>query len=264
MRSAAAWDDRNLYLAWEVRDPTPWLNAATAPEQMYTGGDTVDFQLGADPKAAKNRGEAVAGDLRLSIGNFQGQPTAVLYRKVSDVKKPKQFSSGVVKDYAMDYVDVLAGAKIKVTPRGKQAYVVEAAVPLERSGRAARRRTEAAGRLRRHPRRTRRRTHPAADLLEQPAHGHRRRRGLRAARWSRRTGARWSSNSRRLSDNKLSRNTKTFGGNYVTFLERLPFILFIVGVLLVLIVFPLYLLFGGLRTFALKPLRRCFRRHPSS
>lgn len=44
----------------------------------------------------------------------------------------------------------------------------------------------------------------------------------------------------------------------MSFLERLPFILFAVGVLLVLVVFPLYLLFGGLRTFALKPLRRCF------
>jgi hypothetical protein len=42
------------------------------------------------------------------------------------------------------------------------------------------------------------------------------------------------------------------------FVERLPFILLAVGILLVLIVFPLYLLFGGLRTFALKPLHRCF------
>ena len=65
---------------------------------MYTGGDTVDFQLGTDPKAAKDRREAVLGDLRLSIGNFQGHPTAVLYRKVSATRTPKTFSSGVVKN----------------------------------------------------------------------------------------------------------------------------------------------------------------------
>jgi len=129
VRTAAAWDDQNMYLAWEVRDATPWLNAAKVPEQMYTGGDTVDFQIGTDPKADKKRGEAVRGDLRVSIGNFQGQPTAVLYRPLCETKKPKQFSSGVVRDYRMDYVDVVAEATVKVFPR-RDAYVVEAAIPL--------------------------------------------------------------------------------------------------------------------------------------
>ena len=46
VRAAAAWDDQNLYLAWDVRDKTPWINKAAVPEQMYVGGDTVDFQLG--------------------------------------------------------------------------------------------------------------------------------------------------------------------------------------------------------------------------
>ena len=50
----------------------------------------------------------------------------------------------------------------------------------------------------------------------------------------------------------------TTGGGRVSFLERLPFILLAVGILLVLVLVPLYLLLGGLRTFALKPLRRCY------
>ena len=99
-----AWDDRNLYVAWEVTDDTPWVNGATDPAQMYLGGDTVDLQLGTDPAADKNREEAQQGDLRLSIGNFQGRPTAVLYRRVSGVKKPMVFSSGVVRAYPMDFV----------------------------------------------------------------------------------------------------------------------------------------------------------------
>ena len=41
----------------------------------------------------------------------------------------KVFSSGVVKEYAVDYVEVLTNVEIKVTPRDK-AYVVEAAVAL--------------------------------------------------------------------------------------------------------------------------------------
>jgi hypothetical protein len=129
IRAAATWDDQNLYLAWDVKDPTPWRNSAKVPEDMYVSGDTVDFQLGANPDADKNREEAVAGDLRLSIGNFQGHPAAVLYRKVSAVKKPKIFSSGVIHSYPMDYVSVVSNVNILVKPR-TDGYVIEAALPL--------------------------------------------------------------------------------------------------------------------------------------
>ncbi|MEI8019780.1 MAG: hypothetical protein WCH39_16365 [Schlesneria sp.] len=44
----------------------------------------------------------------------------------------------------------------------------------------------------------------------------------------------------------------------MTWSERLFFLLVMIGAPLLVIVFPIYLLFGGLRTFALKPLNRCF------
>jgi len=134
VRTAAAWDVNNLYLAWEVKDSTPWVNGATDPAQMYIGGDTVDFQLGVNAKADKNRAEAVNGDLRLSIGNSQGTPTAVLYRKVSAVKKPKTFSSGIVRAYTMDDVEVLAGLPIKVKVNPGRGYLIETAIPLAALG----------------------------------------------------------------------------------------------------------------------------------
>lgn len=135
VRVAVAHDDANLYVGWEVQDGTPWVNGADAPEFMYARGDTVDLQLGTDPAADPKRTESVKGDLRLSIGNFQGQPTAVVYRKVSDQKKPKTFSSGVVKEYVMDSVVVLDAARIevKVDAQGKH-YVIEAAIPLAALG----------------------------------------------------------------------------------------------------------------------------------
>ena len=129
VRSAAAWDDQNLYLAWEVRDKTPWTNDAGLPEFLYCKGDTVDFQLGADPKADPNRDKAGPGDLRLSIGNFKGKPAAVLFRPVARAKNPKTFSSGVVKSYKVDSVTVVEAARIEVKVRGDR-YVVEAAIPL--------------------------------------------------------------------------------------------------------------------------------------
>jgi len=132
---AAAWDDHNLYLGWTVADTTPWANSANEAPQMYLNGDTVDFQFGSDLAADAKRREAVAGDFRVSIGSFQGQPTAVLYRKVSTVKKPRIFSSGVINRYEMDYVDTLPEAHIVVTPRpDKKGYTVEASIPWKALG----------------------------------------------------------------------------------------------------------------------------------
>ena len=167
VRSAAAWDGQCLYLAWDVKDATPWVNGAEGPEFLYASGDTVDFQLGTDPKADPKRSEAVLGDLRLSIGNFRGAPAAVLYRPKATEKAPKTFRSGVVRDgYVVESVTVLpvggaslprdprhvGGASLPRDPRhvggaslprveinvsvhgDKKGYTVEAAIPLAALG----------------------------------------------------------------------------------------------------------------------------------
>jgi len=134
VRTALAWDDAKLYIGWQVKDTTPWVNGAQDISQMYSCGDTVDLQLGTDPVADAKRTKAVKGDLRLSIGNYKGKPTAVLYRFVSDEKKSRTFSSGVVRGWQVDWVDVLAEAEIKVKVDAGKGYVVEAAVPLAALG----------------------------------------------------------------------------------------------------------------------------------
>ncbi len=133
IRTALAYDDKNLYLGWELRDSTPWINGATDISQMYACGDTVDFQIGADPAADPKRNKAVSGDLRLSIGNYQGKPTAVLYKFVSADKKPRTFTSGVIQGWQVDWVDALADAVVKVKTE-KERYIVEASVPLATLG----------------------------------------------------------------------------------------------------------------------------------
>jgi len=134
-RTAAAWDEKNLYVAWEVKDATPWVNGADAPEFMYARGDTVDLQLGTDAKAPKDRKDPVMGDLRVSIGPFRGKPTVVIFRKQAAEKNPKVFNSGVVKGYEMESVIVLKDAKVEVKVDAvNKRYVVEAALSMAALG----------------------------------------------------------------------------------------------------------------------------------
>ena len=130
VRAAMAWDHSTLYVGYEVKDASPWTNGAADAVQMYCSGDTVDLQLTTDAQADPKRTEAGAGDLRLSIGNFQGKPTAVIYRKVSPVKKTRLFSSGVVKEYVMDQVEIVAEVAATVTITHGKGYTLEAAIPL--------------------------------------------------------------------------------------------------------------------------------------
>ncbi|HUS59116.1 MAG TPA: hypothetical protein VM141_10730, partial [Planctomycetota bacterium] len=135
VRTALAWDDQNLYAGWEVKDDTPWVNGADAPEFLYARGDTVDLQLCTNPAAEKNRQTAVLGDLRLSIGAFQGKPTAVIYREAAKDQAPKSFSSGVVKDFIVQSVLVVPNVKVEVSIDAvKRQYVVEAVIPLATLG----------------------------------------------------------------------------------------------------------------------------------
>ncbi|MEX0776961.1 MAG: PQQ-binding-like beta-propeller repeat protein [Phycisphaeraceae bacterium] len=128
-----AWDDQNLYLGYRVKDASPWVNGADAPQYGYARGDTVDLQLQTDPAAPAGRAAAAMGDLRLSIGQFAGKPVAVIYREVADEPKPMTFSSGVVKDFQVARVDVLTDLPTKVVT-DKDGWTLEAAVPLAALG----------------------------------------------------------------------------------------------------------------------------------
>lgn len=123
-----AYDDQNLYCQWLVNDATPWVNGSKDFSQVYAGGDTVDLQLGVDFKADPEREKAVAGDLRLAIGPIGGKDTAVLYRFVSEEKKKRTFSSGVVQGYEVDYVDVAPTVTAR-SFRRDGGYIVNVAVP---------------------------------------------------------------------------------------------------------------------------------------
>ena len=135
-----AADEANLYVAWEVRKPTPLRNQADRWQLAFGGGDAVDLMYrasanvaGAAPGADTLDAPGVrAGDLRLVITELGGELKAVLYRPVSDAKAPYLFDAfegaGRANAVRMDEVRLAPEVKAALTRAG-QGYIVEAAIP---------------------------------------------------------------------------------------------------------------------------------------
>ena len=125
----ATWDRSHLFLCYHVRDSSPWVNNGKDWTTLFKSGDSVDLQLGTDPRADPARRGPVPGDVRLLIAPFEGKPLAVLYRhRVAGAKGPVTFTSPW-RSERVDVVMKLASATIAVS-RGTGEYRVEASIPL--------------------------------------------------------------------------------------------------------------------------------------
>lgn len=134
VRGLVGTDGTNLCLAYDVSgDSNPMVNGGHDPSQLFITGDSVDLQLGTDSAANPKRSDAAVGDERLLISVLEGNPVAVLYRfRVHGEKHPTAFSSPW-RSYAVDEVQQLADAQVKIVRRA-DGYVVEALVPLATLG----------------------------------------------------------------------------------------------------------------------------------
>ena len=130
------YDANYLYLFYDVRDDSPWLNHGKDWTTLFKTGDSVDLQIGTNPAAPVSRREPVPGDLRLIIAPFEEKNIAVLYRyKVGDgvkSKNPVTFTSPW-RSVTVDSVEKLDDAKIAIKTSGN-GYRVEAAIPLKTLG----------------------------------------------------------------------------------------------------------------------------------
>jgi hypothetical protein len=130
----AAHDGKMLYLSFSVKDRSPWVNNGKDWQLLFKTGDSVDLQLGSDPKANPKRSGPVPGDLRLLIAPFQGTNIAVLYRhRLPDPQAGAPTDSVVFqcpwRSEKVDSVRKLESAQIAVS-RSSDSYLVKAAVPL--------------------------------------------------------------------------------------------------------------------------------------
>ena len=130
-------DATNLYLRYEVADPSPWVNNGTDWTLLFKTGDSIDLQLATDPAAPANRRTPAPGDVRLLIAPMGTQQVAVVYRhRVPGTKQGMAFSSPW-RTETVDQVQRLDTARIAVRKSG-DAYAVDAAVRLADLGFAPR------------------------------------------------------------------------------------------------------------------------------
>ena len=119
------YDERNLYVQYEVADPSPMRNSGNDYRKLFKTGDAVDLMLEAAP----------GRPLRLLFSKFEGKPVAVL----TEVKKPdarpevRHVYHSPVMNYPVDRVEVLTSARVKIDS-ATDRYTVTATVPLAELG----------------------------------------------------------------------------------------------------------------------------------
>ncbi len=123
----AAYDNENLYVSYNVNDPSPWKNGGNEHRLLFKTGDCVDFQL--SPSGNKT-GKALAGDLRVVMANFNGKPIAVLMKPVAPgapAADKHNFTSPVM-TVTFDQVKLLTEVAPTVAARDA-GYTVTATLP---------------------------------------------------------------------------------------------------------------------------------------
>jgi len=78
--ACAAYDEKNLYVAFDVTSPFDLVNTASDPRTIFKGGNLLDIQFAGDPAADPKRKTPVPGDVRLLVTRQAEKPVAVIYR----------------------------------------------------------------------------------------------------------------------------------------------------------------------------------------
>lgn len=124
-----AYDDKNLYVAFDVRDDSPWKNTGGDTTALFKTGDEISIWIGPKPG---NRQVGV-GDVRILFAPVGDNVTVVAYRpKVTAGAKPVSFRSpsGEIR---MDKVEVLTDVPVAVKTV-QTGYRLEAAIPWSTIG----------------------------------------------------------------------------------------------------------------------------------
>ena len=123
----AAYDAKKLYLRYRIFDASPLQNAGDDLKMLFKTGDSVDLQIGLDPKGP----DPAAGQIRLLMTrttvNGKESLVAVAYRyHVPEVDSPVVFGSPMGR-VEVDVVEKLKDAELRIETL-EDGYVLTAAL----------------------------------------------------------------------------------------------------------------------------------------
>jgi hypothetical protein len=132
-RAKAVIQGDRLHLAYQVKDPSPWLNLGTDANMLFKTGDAVDYKFAVNQEGSPTRVGPIEGDRRLLIANHQGKTIAVLYDYVVPGTENPVYFNSPWRSAKVDRVSILKNAVIEVT-KSKNGYSVHASIPLSEIG----------------------------------------------------------------------------------------------------------------------------------
>ena len=118
-----AYDEKNLYVGYEVDSPSELVNGITDPHLIFKGGNLLDVQLRTD-----------AGDQRLLITRQGDKPVAVLFRpKVKGFAGQPIVLTSPTGQESFDAIDVLPKVDL-VYAKTAAGFKAVATIPLDAIG----------------------------------------------------------------------------------------------------------------------------------
>jgi len=126
-----AYDEENLYVAYDLADASPMKNEGKDFKRLFKTGDALDLQIGTKP--FEKRSDPGLGDSRILLSFLEGRPAAVLMRATDPGSTAKHFYSSPVGSKSFDRVEVRDEIRIAAAP-SRAGYVVRAAIPWKTLG----------------------------------------------------------------------------------------------------------------------------------
>ncbi len=132
----AAYDDKNLYLKYQVTSPAKLVNGIPDQTIIFKGGNLIDIQLAGDPKAAANRKTPVPGDIRILVSRRNDKSVAVLFRpKVAGFTGTPVVLKSPVAQESFDAIEPSDGIALEyIEDKGRPSFTALVTVPLELIG----------------------------------------------------------------------------------------------------------------------------------
>ncbi len=133
--AAAAYDNSNLYVRYNVKAPAKLINVIPDPQVIFKGGNLLDIQIATDPAAPSDRKKPAPGDLRLLISRQDGKARAVVYRpKVKDYKSQPIKLVSPTGSETFDAIEATDRISLQDYAETADGFSVTAVIPLDLIG----------------------------------------------------------------------------------------------------------------------------------